>query len=252
MQQDDSQQDASQRDDNSPSPFEIERKRAPFSFDTTALRQRHTSSTSESTTTASSSTAHPSTSGSVAAAATRDDNAPSTARDVAGKDDGGGVYDCNICFDTATNPVITLCGHLYCWPCLHQWLEQQSQNPLCPVCKAGCGKDKVIPVYGRGKEAKDPRFDTNIPNRPAGQRPAPLRDPNAPAQNTIFNTPFNARPFNSNFTVSAGFGLFPFGIQFTFPGGAMAGNNASTPQQAFLSRLFLMIGSLILIAILLY
>ena len=38
-----------------------------------------------------------------------------------------------------------------------QWLEQQSQNPLCPICKAGCGKDKVIPIYGRGKEAKDPR-----------------------------------------------------------------------------------------------
>ncbi|KAI8058149.1 hypothetical protein BDF22DRAFT_664174 [Syncephalis plumigaleata] len=66
-------------------------------------------------------------------------------------------YSCNICFDAAIEPVLTLCGHLYCWPCLHQWLDAQRLNPLCPVCKAGCGSDKVIPVYGRGREATDPR-----------------------------------------------------------------------------------------------
>lgn len=43
------------------------------------------------------------------------------------------------------------------WSCLAQWLNAQSRNPTCPVCKAGCGKDKVIPIYGRGKEEKDPR-----------------------------------------------------------------------------------------------
>src|SRR5271163_2259848 len=29
-------------------------------------------------------------------------------------------YDCNICFDNARDPVVTQCGHLYCWPCLHE------------------------------------------------------------------------------------------------------------------------------------
>ena len=24
-----------------------------------------------------------------------------------------GLFDCNICLDTASNPVITVCGHLY-------------------------------------------------------------------------------------------------------------------------------------------
>ena len=38
-----------------------------------------------------------------------------------------------------------------------QWIESQAV-PTCPVCKAGIGKDKVIPVYTRGKEAKDPRY----------------------------------------------------------------------------------------------
>jgi hypothetical protein len=33
---------------------------------------------------------------------------------------GESLYECNICLDTASLPVVTLCGHLYCWPCLHQ------------------------------------------------------------------------------------------------------------------------------------
>jgi len=32
-------------------------------------------------------------------------------------------FDCNICLDTVDEPVVTRCGHLYCWPCLYQWLE---------------------------------------------------------------------------------------------------------------------------------
>lgn len=34
--------------------------------------------------------------------------------------DEGGAYDCNICYDTAREPVVTLCGHLFCWPCLYR------------------------------------------------------------------------------------------------------------------------------------
>ncbi|KOO33551.1 ring finger protein 5 [Chrysochromulina tobinii] len=29
-------------------------------------------------------------------------------------------FECNICLETACNPVITQCGHLYCWPCLYK------------------------------------------------------------------------------------------------------------------------------------
>ena len=32
-------------------------------------------------------------------------------------------FDCNICLDGVTQPVVTRCGHLYCWPCLYRWLE---------------------------------------------------------------------------------------------------------------------------------
>lgn len=30
------------------------------------------------------------------------------------------VYECNICLDTAREAVVSMCGHLFCWPCIHQ------------------------------------------------------------------------------------------------------------------------------------
>ncbi|ORE12029.1 RING/U-box [Rhizopus microsporus var. microsporus] len=160
---------------------------------------------------------------------------------------GGEFYDCNICFDTAMHPVLTLCGHLFCWSCLAQWLHAQSRNPTCPVCKAGCGKDKVIPIYGRGKEEIDFRTDPSIPTRPAGQRPPPLRDPNRPA-NYFFNQPFGSNTFHrGGMSISAGFGIIPFGVTFNIPAGTP--HAQTTPQGAFISRLIMMLLSLLVIAI---
>ena len=61
------------------------------------------------------------------------------------------AFECNICLDVAREAVISMCGHLFCWPCLHTWLETRPNRQICPVCKAGIGKDKVVPLYGRGK-----------------------------------------------------------------------------------------------------
>ena len=54
---------------------------------------------------------------------------------------------------------IVLLVDIFSWPCLHQWLETRPNRPMCPVCKAGISKDKVIPLYGRGNvNQQDPRF----------------------------------------------------------------------------------------------
>jgi E3 ubiquitin-protein ligase RNF5 len=86
-----------------------------------------------------------------------------------------GNFECNICFDLAQDPIVTLCGHLFCWPCLYKWLNMHSQSRECPVCKALVEEEKLVPLYGRGKTSTDPRSKSipgiNIPNRPAGQRP---------------------------------------------------------------------------------
>lgn len=35
------------------------------------------------------------------------------------------AFECNICYDVAESPVVTLCGHLYCWPCLYRWAPRE-------------------------------------------------------------------------------------------------------------------------------
>eukprot|EP01006_Ploeotia_vitrea_P021869 TRINITY_DN54282_c0_g1_i1.p2 TRINITY_DN54282_c0_g1~~TRINITY_DN54282_c0_g1_i1.p2 ORF type:complete len:179 (-),score=34.21 TRINITY_DN54282_c0_g1_i1:1399-1911(-) len=76
-------------------------------------------------------------------------------------------FECNICFDPAKEPVVTVCGHLFCWKCLFEWIEKKEE---CPVCKAGCDKTKIIPMYGRGN-AKPKDQGADIPERPKGRRP---------------------------------------------------------------------------------
>ncbi|KAF8413889.1 hypothetical protein HHK36_001883 [Tetracentron sinense] len=103
---------------------------------------------------------------SVSAAATASDNA-------------NGCLDCNICLDFAQDPVVTLCGHLYCWPCIYKWLYFQSistisdQEQQCPVCKADISHTTLVPLYGRGQsltqvepECKGPHLGMAIPPRP--------------------------------------------------------------------------------------
>lgn len=47
-------------------------------------------------------------------------------------------------------------------PCVFtclQWLETRPNRQVCPVCKAGISRDKVIPLYGRGSTGQqDPRY----------------------------------------------------------------------------------------------
>ncbi|KAG0257511.1 hypothetical protein BG011_003922 [Mortierella polycephala] len=133
-------------------------------------------------------------------------------------------FSCNICFDTSMSPVLTLCGHLFCWSCLHQWLEAQRQNPTCPVCKAGCAQDKVIPIYGRGKEQLDPRSTT--PKRPAGQRPEPFRNPGQAG----FALASGQVTFSG--TMIPPFMFSPFGIQYGASySGNLGSNGAVFPQK---------------------
>ncbi|PIA27001.1 hypothetical protein AQUCO_08400041v1 [Aquilegia coerulea] len=97
---------------------------------------------------------------------------------AASSDDINGCFDCNICLENAHDPVVTLCGHLYCWPCIYKWLHFQGtsvkpeEQQQCPVCKAGISQTTLVPLYGRGQssqnELKDngPLQSLDIPTRP--------------------------------------------------------------------------------------
>lgn len=162
----------------------------------------------------------------------RDDNATK-------KDES--MFECNICLDTAKEAVISLCGHLFCWPCLHQWLETRPTRQLCPVCKAAISREKVIPLYGRGSsKQEDPR--SKVPPRPAGQRTEP--EPNTAFQGFGFG--------DGGFQMSLGIGAFPFGIltsTFNF-GTNLRTQNANTAIQSdddqLLSKTFLYIAIIFL------
>lgn len=166
-------------------------------------------------------------------------------------------FECNVCLDTVSSPVVTLCGHLYCWPCLYQWMRNHSE---CPVCKAGISEDNVIPVYSRGAEAIDPRThqeiaDSGIPHRPRGQRPDP--------EQLRRRRPLNFGLFNgqgTSFSMSPTIGYFPalFGVPFQ-PPAPTTHHEDGTPltaqearqqmQQAFLSRFLLIVGSLVILCL---
>lgn len=158
-----------------------------------------------------------------------------------GEEKNEGHFECNICLDTAKDAVISYCGHLFCWPCLHQWLETRPNKQTCPVCKAAIGKDKVIPLYGRGGSKKDPR--EKLPPRPPGQRTEP--------ENTSGNFPGFGFG-DGGFHMSFGIGAFPFGFfasSFNFGEGRPAPFPGSQEQaeDQFLSKVFLWVAVLFIV-----
>ncbi|PON38601.1 Cdk-activating kinase assembly factor [Trema orientale] len=89
----------------------------------------------------------------------------------------GSFFDCNICLDLARNPVVTCCGHLFCWACLYRWIHLHSDAKECPVCKGEVTLKNVTPIYGRGNHKREPDEDSSvkIPLRPHARRVESLR-----------------------------------------------------------------------------
>uniref|UniRef100_A0A0D9X4P6 E3 ubiquitin-protein ligase RMA n=1 Tax=Leersia perrieri TaxID=77586 RepID=A0A0D9X4P6_9ORYZ len=91
-----------------------------------------------------------------------------------------GSFECNICLEAAKDPVVTPCGHLFCWPCIFQWLHAHSEHSDCPVCKAEVLEVNVTPIYGRGADCEHNEQDPTdngikIPPRPNASRADSLR-----------------------------------------------------------------------------
>ncbi|CAD8165172.1 unnamed protein product [Paramecium pentaurelia] len=112
-------------------------------------------------------------------------------------------FQCKICLDLATEPVITPCGHLYCWQCLYTWA--QKKNPLvCPYCSNVFELEKVTTIFtGDSKESKQ----SEIPKRPTNPR---QEQTNQQQQ----------------------FGNFQFGFSFGMPFMMMSNFNFGQGQQA--------------------
>ncbi|KAK7319679.1 hypothetical protein RJT34_04402 [Clitoria ternatea] len=121
-------------------------------------------------------------------------------------------FDCNICLDFAHEPIVTLCGHLYCWPCIYKWLHVQSaslapdEHPQCPVCKDAISHTTVVPLYGRGqdivhsdRERKVSCGGVSIPPRPTALTAQSLLATPTPSQNgqqLPNRNPYQSQHFN--------------------------------------------------------
>eukprot|EP00127_Corallochytrium_limacisporum_P005254 Clim_evm71s201 gene=Clim_evmTU71s201 len=176
-----------------------------------------------------------------------------TAEDTSNATPGGGTsndrsaqWECQICLDDANEPVVSHCGHLFCWACLAEWLriqgayvdnETAARNPAatqitagCPVCNAAISRNKVTPIYGRGQTSqRDPR-DTPLPPRPQAQREerpsgVPRGRANLPGGATFTGTGAG-QARQAHFSIGAGFFPFPtlFAMQFSGPSAQPTGN----------------------------
>lgn len=68
-----------------------------------------------------------------------------------------GEFACPICMSDANYPVVTQCGHIYCYACLKLWLTS-SRESICAVCKAPVNLTSgLTPIYAGRNEGEDPR-----------------------------------------------------------------------------------------------
>ena len=76
-------------------------------------------------------------------------------------------YACNICKEEARAPVVTLCGHLFCWICLSEWFNNSANGGLsCPTCFRKINtKNEVISIFTTTNE--DERNQTYKIPRPS-------------------------------------------------------------------------------------
>ena len=121
------------------------------------------------------------------------------------KKETGTNFECTICLDTAKEPVLTKCGHMFCWPCIYNWLDSKNGRAKCPNCKNIITKDDLIPVYANDENRDNTNRFKNIPKRPKAER-----NPNSDREDND-----SQNFFNFSFGSFGLGGFFPFmGMNF--------------------------------------
>ena len=82
------------------------------------------------------------------------------------KNSGSKNFECTICLDTAKEPVLTRCGHMFCWPCIYNWLDSKEGKTKCPNCKNEITIHDLIPVYSSNESQENTNRFKKIPKRP--------------------------------------------------------------------------------------
>ena len=89
-------------------------------------------------------------------------------------EDKKSLFICDICINEPSEPMATPCGHVFCWQCIYDWLNQPTAAKICPRCHNAISLDKLITLYGAGSSNENnPRKRQSSaapPPRPQGQR----------------------------------------------------------------------------------
>ncbi|CAI8615964.1 unnamed protein product [Vicia faba] len=130
-------------------------------------------------------------------------------------------FDCNICLECVQDPVVTFCGHLYCWPCIYKWIHmqtsissgnQEKQKPQCPVCKSELSQSSLVPLYGRGQSTTKSEARMDVPQRPLGPRSYNTTTVSQPTYQSYYHPrQFNSIPtsyYSSPMSLDNSFGIF--------------------------------------------
>ncbi|XP_033157667.1 peroxisome biogenesis factor 10 [Drosophila mauritiana] len=62
-------------------------------------------------------------------------------RSSSAKDLDPNTPQCILCLEPRSNSSLTPCGHIFCWSCLLEWLEERDE---CPLCRESLKKSQVI------------------------------------------------------------------------------------------------------------
>ena len=132
------------------------------------------------------------------------------------KNTGSNNFECTICLETAKEPVLTKCGHMFCWPCIYNWLDSKGGRAKCPNCKNEITKNDLIPVYANDENRDNTNRFKNIPKRPKAER-NPNSDREDNSSQNFFNFSFGSFGLG---------GFFPFmGMNFNNQYETQSNNN---------------------------
>uniref|UniRef100_U5EZB7 RING-type E3 ubiquitin transferase n=1 Tax=Corethrella appendiculata TaxID=1370023 RepID=U5EZB7_9DIPT len=59
------------------------------------------------------------------------------------KNSDGNSRTCTLCMEPLTDITVTECGHLFCWFCILNWLDEKE---ICPICRETIKKSKLVPL----------------------------------------------------------------------------------------------------------